>query len=252
MENLPAKQLQRIKKSLRDKAEFFMTKRRLIKIAIGKADNKELEKLVPYLEGMPALLFTKEDPFQLANEINKKKSKAPIKAGQIAPNDITVKAGPTQFLPGPIISELAGVGIKTSIDQGKIKIENDTVVAKKGDEVNDKLAGLLQRFGIEPVEIGLKLVAVFDNGSIFTEDVLFVDEQEYLDKIALANSNALALALETGIITDETIKILLSRAHQDAVCLALEKDIMTDETVKNILAKANNQSNIIKAMIKEV
>ncbi|MBS1266454.1 MAG: 50S ribosomal protein L10 [Candidatus Woesearchaeota archaeon] len=252
MKDLPAKQLQRIKKTLREQAKFFMTKRRLMKIAIEKTKDKDLEKIIPCLEGMPALLFTKEDPFQLATVISKNKSKAPIKPGQETPNDIKISAGPTSFMPGPIIGELGSVGIKTSIQDGKLKIEKDTIVAKQGDIVDEKLAGILSRFGIEPVEVGLNLVAAYDNGTIYEKDILFVDEQEYIDNIQLASANALALAMETGIFTDETIKILLSKAHQNALCLALETDILTNETINNILSKADAQSKLIKSMIKEV
>ncbi|MBI2112759.1 50S ribosomal protein L10, partial [Candidatus Woesearchaeota archaeon] len=35
--------------------------------------------------------------------LEKNKSNAPAKPGQVAPKDITVKAGATSFAPGPII-----------------------------------------------------------------------------------------------------------------------------------------------------
>ena len=38
--------------------------------------------------------------------------------------------------------------------------------------LNDKLASLLIRLGIEPMEIGLNLVAAYENGDILTGDVL--------------------------------------------------------------------------------
>src|SRR3989344_765014 len=84
LQNLPAQQLQAMRAMLKQK-----------------------------VKGMPALLFTKDNPFALNVLIERNKSEAPAKAGQTAPRDIVVKAGPTSFAPGPILSELAAVGIKT-------------------------------------------------------------------------------------------------------------------------------------------
>jgi len=65
MENLPAAQLQRMKAQLRGKVEMFMAKKRLIRLAIAKAkaDKKDIEKLEEHFRGMPALIFTDENPF---------------------------------------------------------------------------------------------------------------------------------------------------------------------------------------------
>ena len=67
MENLPAAQLQKMKAQLRDKVEMFMTKRRLMKLAIEKVKGEKagIEKIEEHLKGMPALLFTNENPFAL-------------------------------------------------------------------------------------------------------------------------------------------------------------------------------------------
>ena len=114
MENLPAPQLQKMRAQLRDKIKFAMTKKRLIKLALEQAKNskKGIEKLEDYFTGMPALIFTKENPFRLYNMLKKNNSPAPAKAGQIAPRDIIVPAGPTSFAPGPIIGELGQIGLK--------------------------------------------------------------------------------------------------------------------------------------------
>ncbi|MEK6849845.1 MAG: 50S ribosomal protein L10, partial [Nanoarchaeota archaeon] len=124
MEGLPSSQLGGLKKALRGKADLYMTKRRLMKIAIEEAKSKvpQLETIIPHLKGMPAFLFTKENPFALYKFLKKNKSPAPAKAGQESPRDITVPAGPTPFAPGPVISELAAVGIKAGVENGKVAV----------------------------------------------------------------------------------------------------------------------------------
>src|SRR3989338_3319500 len=181
MENLPAKQLQNLRATLRGKVELVMTKRRLIKLALEhtKQDKPGIDKIEEKLKGMPALLFTKDNPFTLFKTLKKNKSKAPARAGQIAPNDIIVPAGPTGFLPGPIIGELGTLGIKSKVDQGKISIVQDSVVCKEGQVISAPLAAMLTRLNINPMEVGLDITAVYEKGTIFDKKVLDIDEEQF-------------------------------------------------------------------------
>ncbi|MBI2147053.1 50S ribosomal protein L10 [Candidatus Woesearchaeota archaeon] len=252
MENMPASQLQTMRAQLRGTVVLLMTKRRLLKIAIGKAkqDRPGIEQILPYLKGMPALLFTKENPFVIYKTIQKSKSSAPAKAGQIAPNDIKVSAGPTPFAPGPIIGELGACKIKAGIEAGKVTIKEDTIVAQEGDVITDKLASILSRLGIQPMEIGLNVEAIYENGAIYTKSVLGVDEKEYIANIQTAAQWAFNLAIEAGVLTKETTEFMLAKAFMDSKALAISQDILTDRTVGDILAKAERQMQSLKAEAK--
>ncbi len=239
MANLPAKQLQNMRARLREKGIVLrMTKRRLIFQAFKQAKKEGLEKLQEHIRGMPALIFTKENPFALFKLLKKSQSKAPIKGGQVAPEDIIVPAGPTSFAPGPVIGELGSVGIKTGVEDGKIAIKEDSKVASAGDVVSPKLAGLLTRLGIEPMRIGLALTAVLENGEILTREVLDIDEEAFLQQLATAHNDALSLALEVAYPTDATAEKLIQKAFMDAVTLSLETGIVNGETIKPLLSKA--------------
>src|SRR3989338_1052307 len=113
---------------------------------------------------MPALLLKKENPFSLYKILKKSKSSASAKAGQIAPRDLIVPAGPTPFTPGPVISELAAVGIKAGVEGGKVAVKVDSMIAKKGETIKPAVASMLTRLSILPMEIGLNLTAVYENG----------------------------------------------------------------------------------------
>ena len=242
MENLPAKQLQNMKETLRKTVVMRMAKRNIIQLAIAKCKKDNIAALNDYMKGMPALLFTNDDPFTLYNQIKKSKSSAPIKAGQKAPNDIVVKAQTTSFSPGPIIGELGAYRIKTGIEGGKVAIKSDAVVAKEGDIIDGKLAAILQRLGIEPMEIGLAITAVYEDGKILTRDVLDIDEDEYFRNIQSAYNSGIALSMSIGYVTAETSLLLIQKAYREALSLALEADILTDATVGNVLAKAEAQA----------
>lgn len=252
LENMPAPQLQQMRAKLRKDVVILMTKRRLLKIAIenSKANKNGIEELEKHLKGMPALLFTKENPFKLFKIIKKNKTKAPAKGGQISPIDIVIKAGSTSFAPGPVISELGKFGLKTGVEGGKVTIRQDTVVCKAGDIINNALAGLLIKFGIEPMEIGLDLVAVYENGTIFTKDVLNIDEEQFMRNLLNATRWGINLAVEVGYYTKDVVNLMIPKAHRDALALARSQDILTSATVGEVLAKAERQMKSLKTTAK--
>ena len=210
IENLPAPQLQTMRAQLRGSFFITMTKRRLIKLAIEqtKAKKKGIEKLEPHLGGMPALIFTKENPFKLSRTLQKSKSPAPAKAGQTAPRDIVVNKGATSFAPGPVIGELALAGIKAGVEGGKVSIKEDIIVVRAGEKIKPKVAEILTRLGIQPMEVGLDLVAVYENGLIYGKDVLSVDEKEYKNRLMNASRWAFNLANYISYPAKETIRLL--------------------------------------------
>src|SRR5262249_32466304 len=142
---------------------------------------------------------------------------------------IVVPAGPTNFAPGPIIGELGSVGIKTGIDAGKVAIKADSTVAKEGDVISGKLAGILLRLGIEPMKVGLDVTAVYENGMVITKNVLDVDEEQYLTDLRLGVAQAIALSMETGFLTKETAEMAIQKASREGAALAIEAKLPQDQ-----------------------
>ena len=250
--NLPARQLQDLRARLRGTAEIFMTKKRLIRIALEELEKEgttSIKQLEEHLEGQPALIFTSQNPFKLFKFLKENQSKAPIKAGQEAPEDIVVKAGKTNFTPGPIIGELGAFKIKTGVEGGKVVIKEDVTVAKKGEIVNEKLASILQRLGIEPMRIGLKLNAIWEEGVVYTPEVLDVSTEKILEKITMIARNAHILAIETGYVSKDTINELIAKAYREARMIGIEKGILAKELVKDIISRAEAQAQLLKQKI---
>ena len=218
VETLPSKQLQSIRGKLRNSVLMKMTKKRLLKLAVEKMKDKKpgFEKLLEFSGGMPSLLFTKENPFKIAKAIEKSKSKSPIKAGQKAPFDIIIPKGPTPFAPGPVISELASLRIKSGVESGKIAIKEDSLVLKEGEVCSQLLSSMLLRLGIEPMEIGLNLVAVYENGMIYKGDVLSINEDKLVGDITQGHVWAFNLAIEAKIINKDTVEFMIQKAEREA------------------------------------
>ena len=245
METLPAKQLQIIKAKLRDRCVILMTKRRLMVKAIEQVKVEGLDKLIPHLKGMPALLFSKENPFTLFKIIKQNKSKAPAKAGQTAPHDIKIPAGPTPFAPGPVIGELGALGIKSKVEAGKIKIIEDAIVCKEGEKISEQLAGMLIRLSIFPMEVGLGLVAVFEKGEILDKSVLDIDEEQFDKDLTGAILHALNLSVEAGYITKDNIEVMITKAVSDARGVAKECGVITDDLIDEFLAQGTREAGAL-------
>ena len=249
MNNLPAPQLQSMRSELRGKIDLFMTKKRLMKIAIGKIkeEKKSIEELVKYFEGMPALIFTNENPFKLSKILQKSKTSAPAKPGQIAPNDIIIKKGPTPFAPGPIISELSSVGLKVGVESGKVAVKEDTVVAKKGDKIKPKVAEILTRLDIKPMQVGLGLVAAYEDGIIYLKDVLEVDEKAFNNKVNLAALQAFNLAFNIAYPTKDNIGLLIAKAFNDAKAIGISQKILDKGIIEELLSQAEMEMLSLKS-----
>ena len=251
LQNLPAQQLQNMRAMLRSKGvQLTMARKRLLKLALTESKQENIEQLSEKIKGMPALLFTEENPFSLYSTIQKNKSEAPAKAGQEAPRDIVVAAGATNFVPGPIISELAAVGIKTKVDKGKLAIIDDVTVANEGDIISNKLAETLKRLDIKPMEVGLDLVAVWEKGTIFGAKQLHVDEAEYEQNFTQAAQWAMNLAVESAYLCNETSEVLIQKAFREAKAVGLEGNILSSDTTDEVLSKAERQALSVKSEAK--
>ncbi len=252
MENLPAKQLQNMREQLRGKVMIFMTKKRLMNVAFDMLKEKKdgIQKLKDYLNGMPALVFTKDNPFKLFKILKKNKSSAPAKAGQTAPNDIIIPAGQTPFAPGPVIGELGALGVKTQVEKGKISIIKDSVACKEGEEISPKLAEMLTRLNILPMEVGLDLKAILEEGILYAKAVLDIDEDKFRQDINSAASNAFNLAVEIAYPAEDIIEFIIQKAFNDSKAIAKEINILTSETIGEVMAKAEMEMNSLKKMAK--
>lgn len=232
LESLPALQFQRMRIALKDKITVKVTKKRLMKMAINemKDSKPNIEAVIDQMRGMVALIFTKESPFRLYSLLAKSKTRAPAKPGQIAPYDIKVPAGPTPFAPGPVISELASIGIKTSVQEGKIVVKDDVIVAKEGEKIKQKVAEILLRLGIQPMEVGLNIVAVYDNGVIYKRDVLTIDEDAYYNNIRQASADSIALAMFIGYMTKETAELMIMKAERESMSVVKSANLEISES----------------------
>ena len=249
--DIPAPQLQTMRKSLSGKAILKMSRKNFIKIALENVGKENIEGLSDYLEGQPAMVFTEMNPFKLFKILEDSKTEAPAKAGAIAPADIVVPAGDTSFPPGPILGELQQAGIPAKIDKGSIVVQEDAVVVEEGEPVPKNVADVLTKLEIHPMEVGIDLLAVYEDNTIYTADVLKIDEEETKANIASAYQSAINLSVFAGIINSESAPLLIQKAARDAMNLAINANILTSETTDKILSKAYAQMLAVASQLSD-
>lgn len=244
--NLPSSTLQKIRSKLRDHAKIITVKKILIQKSIEKAkeSKKGIEQLEEFLGGIPALILTNKDSFRLSKLLLQHKSSAVAKPGQIAPNDIVIPAGPTEFTPGPVIGELGQIGLKTAVENGKIAIKEDKLIVKKGDIINPKVAAVIAKLGIEPMTITMNLVGTFENGLIYKHDVLSITEEEYLNKMKLAALQAYTLALKIEYPHPKIIKQLVTNAALEEKALSAKLNLTIEETKEEPIVEIKEEPKV--------
>ncbi len=248
---MPSKQLQSIRKGLRDKVLIKMSRKRLIARAMKDiGDKKNIEKLKELGATEPALIFTDMDPFKLFKTLKKSKFPTYARANDVAQDGIIVNAGPTSLMAGPAIGELKRVKIPTVVKEGKIHVREDTIVAKRGEKISDQLANVLKKLDIQPMKVGINLLGVWENGIIYGKEVLDVNEKEYIENIINAHIHALNLSVNVFYFNKESIKVLIKKAYQEGKNLGINVGILNEGVIKDLIKKANIQANNLKGMLK--
>lgn len=209
IKSLPSAQFQDIKKKLRSKAKVQVVKKSLVNFALDHSGIKELKDLVPYVDDSTAMLFSDDDAFVISGILADEKSPAKAKAGQIAPCDIEVKAGPTELIPGPDISALSAVGLAPKVENGKIAVMQDKIIAKEGDVITEALASIMVKLDIILFEVGIKPVAAFMDGKIYAD--IEIDKAAMVVSLENDFGRAVAFAVDLGIVNSETLDIILNK-----------------------------------------
>jgi len=253
LQKVRAAQLQEMKKKLKDVANVRVIKNTLMRRAVAECKDKPgLEKLEPLLSGSNIFLFTDLNPFKLSLLLERGRVRTTAKAGDMAAMDVVVPAGNTGQPPGPVISQLNSVGLPTRIEAGSVWINKDTMVAKKGDVIDARLASVLSKLGIKPVEVGLILKVVYENGFLITDDQLHIDLDDFRKSLIEALSNALNLSLNAGYPTPDNASLLLQTARREAFNLALNAGIPTTETIGDLLRKAYAEASSLNAKLRKI
>ncbi len=251
MNKVRSTQILPLRKILKDDVEFVSIKDKVAKKALEKVDVPGIKDMIGELTGQCMFMFTNMSPFKLNVLLAKNKIMMIARGGDIASIDIVVPAKNTGIAPGPMLTEFKDAGIPTKIDQGTIWIAKDSTPVLKGEVINEKLAAILGKLDIKPVEAGISLYSALEDGLKYSEEEMIIDVEKIRGEFAQAHQEAVSLSIEAGYVTPENISQILSTASQSARSVSVESGYMTDETKEQILQKADAQAKAVAGQAKD-
>jgi len=251
MTKVRASQILPLRKKLKGEVEFVSIKDKVAQKALEKVDVPGIKEIIGELTGQCMFMFTNMSPFKLNVLLAKNKMMLAARGGDIASIDIVVPAKNTGIAPGPMLTEFKEAGIPTKIDQGTIWISKETTPVKKGEVINNKLAPLLGKLDIKPVEAGIALYSAIEDGLKYSEEEMVIDVEKIRGEFAQAHQQAISLSIEGAYVTPENIGQILSKAAQAGRSVSIESGFMTDDTKEQILQKADSQARSIASQAKD-
>jgi len=230
-----SKQMQEIRIKLRGKATILMGKNTMIRTCLRNhmAVNEELglDKLLTAINGNIGFVFCHGDMDEIREVVTSNKVPAGAKAGVIAPIDVMLPAGPTGLDPSQT-NFFQTLNIPTKIVKGAIELTAAQKVCEAGKKISASQAVLLTKMGIKPFEYGMKVISVYDNGSVFEAAVLDITDEIVVGKFLGAMQNIAALSREAGIPTEASLPHMVSNSLKNLAALCAEIDFTFPEIQK--------------------
>ncbi|XBH83916.1 hypothetical protein VPH35_072218 [Triticum aestivum] len=212
-----------------DNSVMLMGKNTLICRCIAahaeRSGNADVKALIPLLQGNVGLIFTKGDLKEVREEVAKYKVGAPARVGLIAPIDVVVPPGNTVSPRSDVLFPFIQVlNIPTKIKKGSVEIVAHVDLIKKGDKVGSSEAALLAKLGIRPFSYGLVITNVYDDGSVFSPEVLDLPEEDLMEKFACGVSMVASLSLAVSYPTLAAALHMFLNGYKNVLALAVETD----------------------------
>ena len=227
VDNVGSRQMSQVRVSLRGYADVLMgkntTMRKVIKDFLKKDPEHPIQNILPLLIGNVGLVFTNGDMSKLRDMIILNKVPAPARVGSVSPVDVYVEPGPTGCDPGQT-AWFQALNIPTKINKGQIEMISKVHLIKEGARVTDSQAALLQKLNIKPFSYGVKVLSVYDSGTIFAPEVLDVDEAALLGKFFGGVATFAAASLGLGLPNKATVVHSINDAFKSLLAVALGTD----------------------------
>ena len=196
-------------------------------------------------------MFTNMSPFKLNVLLGKNKVMLAARGGDIASLDVVIPPKNTGIAPGPMLTDFKENGIPTKIDQGTIWIMKETIPVKKGEVISEKLAALLGKLDIKPIEATIILNSALEEGLVYEQEEMTIDLDKFRNDLSQAHQEAISLSIEAAYITKDNIEQILAKASQSAKSVSIEVGYTTDDTKEEILQKAHNHAKGVASKAKD-
>lgn len=143
------------------------------------------------------------------------------------------------------------LNIPTKINKGTVEIITPVELIKKGDKVGSSEAALLAKLGIRPFSYGLVVLSVYDNGSVFSPEVLDLTEDDLIGKFATGVSMVTSLSLAISYPTLAAAPHMFINGYKNvlAIAIATEYSFPQAEQAKEFLKVLNPLSAAFRLLV---
>jgi len=230
MDLVGSKQIALLRQKLRGRGEFLFGKKTMLrKVLRMKCERDQVDQpekaeklinLLTLLEGNVGLLFFESDIKAMRDEVEAETLPCSAKVGITAPCNVTVSAGPTGCDPTQT-AFFQLLEIPTKINRGQVEIVSDVVVIREGTKVAASQASLCSKLGITPFEFGPIGKYAYDDGEVYSCEVLDITDEMIENGFTKAMRKASALCMGSGLPNTLTVPHYVYKAWQTVAKLML-------------------------------
>merc|ERR1719198_2404422 len=224
--------MQEIRMALRGKATVLMGKNTMIRTCLRQHHEANpdlgLDNLLAAINGDIGFIFCHGDMDEIRTICTENKVDASAKAGVLAPCDVELPMGPTGLDPSST-NFFQVLNIPTKIVKGSIELTTAVKVCNAGVKVSASQAVLLAKMGIKPFSYGMKVISVYDQGSVFDAAVLDITDEKVVSMFLGAVSNIAALSREIGVPTEASLPHMVSAGLKNMAALCADIDVTFPE-----------------------
>ncbi|TQD73846.1 hypothetical protein C1H46_040623 [Malus baccata] len=116
------------------------------------------------------------------------------------------------------------LNIPTKINKGTVEIITLVELIRKADKVGSSEVVLLAKLGIRPFSYGLVVQMVYDNGSVFSPNVLDLTEDDLMETFASGVSMVASLALAISYPTLAAAPHIFLNAYKNVLVISITID----------------------------
>jgi len=224
--NVGSNQMQKIRSALRGQAVLLMGKNSIIRKIVRELSTKnpKLNNVLPHLRGTIGLIFTNNNLMDVRKTVLGNKVPAAARVGTVAPTNCLIPPGPTGLDPGQT-GFFQALNIATKIVKGAIEIITEVHLIKEGDKITPSMVSLLSKLGIKPFFYGMKVISVYEDGSVYDAAILDLTTDDLLKSYMKGVNQLACISLAIGVPTLASIPHSFARAFGNMLAIAAVTDI---------------------------
>jgi large subunit ribosomal protein LP0 len=124
------------------------------------------------------------------------------------------------------------LGITTKISRGTIEITSDVHLIKVGEKVGPSEAALLNMLNISPFTYGMSVTQVYDNGTLFSPEILDIEESTLIENLMTGIKNIAAISMAIKYPTVAAVPHQLVNGYKNLIAISLVSDYVIEGAKK--------------------